>query len=116
MLSSRRTAAPSSLFRAAIPPKTLEVMRHSDGARWSTSPKGPLRLPRTTRSGGGFDDVAAAVDGVFEVRACRADQLGHEQVSMTTGHYFGRRVARTGAAEVLDPIDTSAAAGNQLHG
>jgi integrase len=33
-----------------------------------------------------------------------ADQLGHAQVSMTTDHYFGRRIAATGAARVLEAV------------
>ncbi|WP_369821671.1 hypothetical protein [Pseudonocardia sp. EC080610-09] len=31
-----------------------------------------------------------------------ADQLGHAKVSMTQDNYFGRKVARTGAAGVLE--------------
>lgn len=31
-----------------------------------------------------------------------ADQLGHAKVSMTQDNYFGRKVARTGAAAVLE--------------
>jgi integrase len=31
-----------------------------------------------------------------------ADQLGHAKVSMTQDHYFGRKVAKTGAAQVLE--------------
>ncbi|MBI1759256.1 MAG: site-specific integrase, partial [Actinobacteria bacterium] len=33
-----------------------------------------------------------------------ADQLGHAKVSMTQDHYFGRRTARTGAADVLESV------------
>jgi hypothetical protein len=33
-----------------------------------------------------------------------ADQLGHAKVSMTTDHYFGRQVASTGAARVLEAL------------
>lgn len=39
MRSSSTTAAPPR-FRAAIPPNTLEVIRHSPGARLTTSPNG----------------------------------------------------------------------------
>jgi integrase len=35
-----------------------------------------------------------------------ADQLGHANTSMTTDVYFGRKVATTGAAAVLEPLDT----------
>jgi integrase len=31
-----------------------------------------------------------------------ADQLGHAKVSMTQDSYFGRKVARTGAADLLE--------------
>ena len=33
-----------------------------------------------------------------------ADQLGHSRVSMTQDHYHGRRVADTGAADVLEQL------------
>jgi len=33
-----------------------------------------------------------------------ADQLGHAKVSMTQDNYFGRKVAKTGAAAVLAPL------------
>ncbi|NMH80074.1 hypothetical protein [Pseudonocardia xinjiangensis] len=36
-----------------------------------------------------------------------ADQLGHAKVSMTQDSYFGRKVARTGAAAVLEEIATT---------
>jgi len=32
------------------------------------------------------------------------DQLGHAKVSMTQDNYFGRKVAKTGAAAVLAPL------------
>ena len=35
-----------------------------------------------------------------------ADQLGHANTSMTTDVYFGRKVATTGAAAVLEGLDT----------
>jgi integrase len=35
-----------------------------------------------------------------------ADQLGHASTSMTTDVYFGRTVAVTGAAAVLEALDT----------
>ena len=34
-----------------------------------------------------------------------ADQLGHANTSMTTDVYFGRKVAATGAADVLEALD-----------
>jgi hypothetical protein len=45
-----------------------------------------------------------------------ADQLGHAKVSMTTDHYFGPRVAATGAAKVLEPLDQPESAGTEKHG
>jgi integrase len=33
-----------------------------------------------------------------------ADQLGHRRVSVTTDTYFGRKIANTGAAELLEII------------
>jgi hypothetical protein len=35
-----------------------------------------------------------------------ADQLGHANTSMTTDVSFGREVATTGAAAVLEALDT----------
>jgi integrase len=36
-----------------------------------------------------------------------ADQLGHRRVSVTTDTYFGRKIANTGAAELLEVIGES---------
>jgi hypothetical protein len=46
--------------------------------------------------------VATLMDegGLTERQA--ADQLGHAKVSMTQDNYFGRKVARTGAADLLE--------------
>ncbi len=35
-----------------------------------------------------------------------ADQLGHANTSMTTDVHFGRKVAATGAATVLEALNT----------
>ena len=35
-----------------------------------------------------------------------AEQLGHANTCMTTDVYFGRKVATTGAAAVLEALDT----------
>jgi hypothetical protein len=43
------------------------------------------------------------MDAGLSARAA-ADQLGHAQVSMTKDHYFGRRIAATGAARVLEAV------------
>ena len=46
--------------------------------------------------------VAAVMDaGGLSARQA-ADQLGHAKVSMTQDNYFGRKVTRTGAADVLE--------------
>ena len=37
-----------------------------------------------------------------------ADQLGHATVSMTQNNYFGRRIAKSGAAEVLEVFGDAA--------
>lgn len=34
-----------------------------------------------------------------------ADQLGHRQVSLTQDRYFGRKIAETGAAEILEQLE-----------
>lgn len=47
--------------------------------------------------------LATLMDAAGHPRAA-ADQLGHAHVSMTQDHYFGRRVAITGAATVLESI------------
>jgi hypothetical protein len=41
-----------------------------------------------------------------------ADQLGHSKVSMTQDNYFGRRVARTGAADLLEVFGVDDLDGN----
>lgn len=48
-----------------------------------------------------------------------AGQLGHAKVSITTDVYFGRRLASTGAAQVLEAVDSSPAeqsGANERHG
>jgi integrase len=49
--------------------------------------------------------VATLMDGAGLSARQAADQLGHAKVSMTQDNYFGRKVARTGAAEVLAIFD-----------
>jgi integrase len=46
--------------------------------------------------------VATLMDAASLSARQAADQLGHAKVSMTQDNYFGRKVARTGAAEVLE--------------
>ena len=40
----------------------------------------------------------------LETARAATDQLGHAKVSMTQDNHFGRKVAKTGAAEVLEGI------------
>jgi len=47
------------------------------------------------------------MDGAGLSARAAADQLGHAKVSMTQDNYMGRRVARTGAAAVLEAITDS---------
>src|SRR3954447_9205784 len=49
--------------------------------------------------------VATLMDKAGLSARAAADQLGHAKVSMTTDHYFGRRVRATGAAGVLEALD-----------
>ncbi|MCE0765819.1 tyrosine-type recombinase/integrase [Pseudonocardia kujensis] len=46
--------------------------------------------------------VATLMDQAGLTARQAADQLGHSKVSMTQDNYFGRKVARTGAAAVLE--------------
>jgi integrase len=48
--------------------------------------------------------VATLMDKAGLSARAAADQLGHAKVSMTQDNYFGRKVAKTGAAEVLEGI------------
>jgi integrase len=45
-----------------------------------------------------------------------ADQLGHAKVSMVQDYYFGRKIARTGAADVLEAVDRANGHENEDHG
>jgi integrase len=45
--------------------------------------------------------VATLMDAAGLSARQAADQLGHAKVSMTQDNYFGRKVARAGAVEVL---------------
>ncbi|HJP73493.1 MAG TPA: tyrosine-type recombinase/integrase [Pseudonocardiaceae bacterium] len=48
--------------------------------------------------------VASLMDDAGLSARAAADQLGHAQVSMTQNRYMKRRVAKTGAAKVLEPL------------
>jgi integrase len=86
-----------------------------------TSPTGLLRDPSNTQSDlravfarHGYPGVtshtfrrtvATLMDQAGLSARAAADQLGHAKISMTQDHYFGRRVASTGAANVLEAVD-----------
>jgi hypothetical protein len=60
-----------------------------------------------------FDAVATLMDHAGLTARQAADQLGHAEVSMAPDNYFGRKVARTGAAQVLEQFaDTPKSSGN----
>jgi integrase len=50
--------------------------------------------------------VATLMDQAGLSPRAAADQLGHANTSMTTDVYFGRKVATTGAAAVLEALGT----------
>src|SRR5687768_3503218 len=86
----------------------------------STAPLGGWRDPSTTPgrpalalAAAGFDwvtshvfrkTVATFMDHAGLSSRAAADQLGHANTSMTTDVYFGRKVATTGAATVLEAL------------
>ncbi|MEX5637975.1 site-specific integrase [Parafrankia sp. FMc2] len=53
----------------------------------------------------GRKSVASAMDSAGLTARAAADQLGHRQVSLTQDRYFGRKVAETGAAAILEELD-----------
>jgi integrase len=83
-----------------------------------TAPGGGLRDPSNTQAdlrvvftAAGFNwvtshiyrkTVATLMDEAGLTARQAADQLGHAKVSMTQDSYFGRKVARTGAADLLE--------------
>jgi integrase len=85
-----------------------------------TSPLGRLRDPSNTQADlkdvftrAGYPEitshtfrrtVATLMDKAGLSARAAADQLGHVKVSMTQDQYYGRGVARTGAARVLEDI------------
>ena len=90
-----------------------------------TAPAGGLRDPSNTQAdlravfaAAGFGwvtshvyrkTVATLMDQAGLSARQAADQLGHAKVSMTQDNYFGRKIARTGAAALLEVFgeDTS---------
>ncbi|RTL69416.1 MAG: site-specific integrase [Pseudonocardiaceae bacterium] len=88
-----------------------------------TAPMGGLRDPSNTQAdlrvvfaAAGYSwvtshvyrkTVATMMDAAGLSARAAADQLGHAKVSMTQDNYFGRKVAKTGAAAVLEGIATT---------
>ncbi len=60
--------------------------------------------------------VATLMDEAGLSARAAADQLGHAKISMTQDHYFGRPVAPTGAARVLEALDQKRVPTNESHG
>ncbi len=56
--------------------------------------------------------VATLMDAAGLSARQAADQLGHAKVSMTQDNYFGRKIARTGAAGVLEVFGAEQSPGN----
>lgn len=52
----------------------------------------------------GRKSVATAMDISGLTARAAADQLGHSTPTITQDRYFGRKVAATGAAEVLEAL------------
>ncbi len=63
--------------------------------------------------GGLLEPDATLMDAAGLSARAAADQLGHAEVSMTTDHYFGRRIAATGAARVLEAVADPASAASR---
>ena len=105
---------------------TMLRKRRVDGVdnEWQavfTSPMGMLRDPSNTQADlrkvldrAGYSSitshtfrrtVATLMDRAGLSARAAADQLGHAQVSMTQDRYYGRRVAKTGAASVLESLE-----------
>jgi len=109
MLRGRRRAAPANewnvVFTAPLgglrdPSNTqadLRAVFEAAGYGWVTS-----HIYRKT--------VATLMDSAGLTARQAADQLGHAKVSMTQDNYFGRKVARTGAAKVLEVFGNGAPA------
>jgi integrase len=104
--------------RATAPPNQWDAV--------FMSPNCGLRDPSNTQSDlrkafmdAGYDwvtshvyrkTVATLMDQAGLTARQAADQLGHSKVSMTQDNYFGRKVTRTGAADVLEVFGRVSAA------
>jgi integrase len=101
--------APSATTRP--PPATAP-------ASWSGTWRDPSNAQADLReafAAAGFDwatthtfrkTVATLMDHAGLSSRAAVDQLGHANTSMTTDVYFGRKVATTGAATVLEALGT----------
>lgn len=108
-----------------LPPWCVEMLRRrtpSEGLVFPAS-RGGLRDPSNMqadlrdaleRAGFGWatshtlrKTVATLMDQAGLSARAAADQLGHAKASMTQDVYMGRRIAVTGAAEVLGPLSVS---------
>ena len=120
-----RPKSKSGYRRLELPAWAVGMLRRrqaeSEPNRWDvvfTAPLGGLRDPSNTQSDlrkvfdrAGYEwvtshvyrkTVATLMDEAGLSARQAADQLGHSKVSMTQDNYFGRKVAQTGAADVLE--------------
>jgi integrase len=125
-----RTKSRSGFRALELPRWAVEVLRarraRVPANEWNvvfTAPLGGLRDPSNTQAdlrvifaAAGYPwvtshvyrkTVATLMDEAGLSARAAADQLGHAKVSMTQDNYFGRKVARTGAAAVLEEIATA---------
>jgi integrase len=126
-----RPKSKSGFRKLELPTWTVGMLVRRQAAaapnRWDavfTSPNGGLRDPSNTQSDlrkvftdAGYKwvtshvyrkTVATLMDQAGLTARQAADQLGHSKVSMTQDNYFGRKVAQTGAAAVLEVFGTAA--------
>ncbi|KPM50882.1 integrase [Frankia sp. R43] len=126
LINKPKPKTKSGYRRLVLPSWMLTTLRrrHSDqsaDAPVFPAPLGGLRDPSNTqadlrdafRKAGmesvtshvvGRKSVATAMDFSGLTARAAADQLGHSTPSMTQDRYFGRKVAATGAAEVLEAL------------
>jgi integrase len=111
MLKRRQTLNPSSERVGSVDTSPVFPAIRTGGIR---DPRNTARDLRRSLEAIGFGWASAHVIGRkslatwmdqsgLSARAA-ADQLGHRRVSVTTDTYFGRKIAHTGAAELLEII------------
>jgi integrase len=111
MLKSRQILNVSSERVGSVDTSPVFPAIRTGGIR---DPRNTARDVRRSLEATGFGWVSAHVIGRkslatwmdqsgLSARAA-ADQLGHRRVSVTTDTYFGRKIANTGAAELLEVI------------